>query len=887
MDDEAQGDALFLGGDLLNASGRGRVGAALRLAGKGRKDEEVAEAVSPGGHVVKRRARARPLSDELLSTTVPRFSIPKTAASNVVTFPTASSQFRERASPSSSSSSEAGSPVPRRRVSGLHQPKRAPFARVDSATLFFGGPAVASAPLVSPSLSRRVTASVSSDAADSPFAPSSRPKMMNRHSYSGDGSLTPSWRHTQSAMSPQTSPPLSHAAEDTESYDTDDDDPMMVDLPTNSSFVLNITEDTPSPKRICRRSDQISQKYTRDSGIALSEDEDMGYVESSTSSEQLSAMPQASSSVSSLYSDFEEGLVTPGVAPRSNSGWPDAVIVSGSDDSGCGSVDVDAFILRTLAAAAKGTQEVKKAPGTPVKKSKVSYLAGQRPWQSAMAHKVGFGAHAEEKTTKKVPRKSMPAAFPLLGRKSSKSLLDPGTDSESDYDDSPSNRKEKYVGLGIGLPSLSKEGAPRNRWLMRRTSSGAFSSGSDSMSIGSTPTRNRLGDHLRPSGSPHLPTQSQSTSQTRLKLSPARSASSSSNSSSVTSPSILRKLPIPEGQKYGAPRFSGRARRLSQPTHQQRPGRFEQQFVEIAEVGSGEFGKVLKVRTKHDISEECFAIKKSKRFEGVKHRLRLREEVETLQHLTEIGGGLRHPNVLAFIDAWEEDEQLFIWTELCEGGNFANFLWEYGRVFPRLDQARVWKIIVELSNGLKFIHDSGVIHLDLKPANIFLTSEGRFKIGDFGMASLWPRPRPSGDGGGGGGSFEREGDKLYLAPEVLQGKYGKAADMFSFGMTILETASNIVVPDQGEAWHRLRKEDFSQVDLEDSPEVLRLVQQMMRTNPSLRVGIYGVYNHPVVTRARVRMEQAYNTAKRAGTSLFAASPLASASEEFLPAILDI
>jgi mitosis inhibitor protein kinase SWE1 len=75
--------------------------------------------------------------------------------------------------------------------------------------------------------------------------------------------------------------------------------------------------------------------------------------------------------------------------------------------------------------------------------------------------------------------------------------------------------------------------------------------------------------------------------------------------------------------------------------------------------------------------------------------------------------------------------------------------------------------------GLLFIHEAGVIHLDLKPANIFVTGEGRFKIGDFGMASIWPR---------GGhvdvGTFEREGDKLYLAPEVLQGKYGKAADVF-------------------------------------------------------------------------------------------------------------
>jgi len=62
---------------------------------------------------------------------------------------------------------------------------------------------------------------------------------------------------------------------------------------------------------------------------------------------------------------------------------------------------------------------------------------------------------------------------------------------------------------------------------------------------------------------------------------------------------------------------------------------------------------------------------------------------------------------------------------------------------------------------------------------VFITSEGRLKIGDFGMASKWPRPKPKPvelevDAT----SFEREGDKLYLAPEILQGRYGKAADVF-------------------------------------------------------------------------------------------------------------
>ena len=84
-------------------------------------------------------------------------------------------------------------------------------------------------------------------------------------------------------------------------------------------------------------------------------------------------------------------------------------------------------------------------------------------------------------------------------------------------------------------------------------------------------------------------------------------------------------------------------------------------------------------------------------------RLRLREEVDVLKHLSQVArlslrADGRHPNVLAYVDSWEEDEALYIRTELCELGNLARFLWEYGRAFPRLDEAKVWKVIVDLSS---------------------------------------------------------------------------------------------------------------------------------------------------------------------------------------------
>jgi mitosis inhibitor protein kinase SWE1 len=79
--------------------------------------------------------------------------------------------------------------------------------------------------------------------------------------------------------------------------------------------------------------------------------------------------------------------------------------------------------------------------------------------------------------------------------------------------------------------------------------------------------------------------------------------------------------------------------------------------------------------------------------------------------------------------------------------------------------------------------------------------DGSLKIADFGMATKWPAAP----------NIEGEGDREYIAPEILRGQYDKPADIFSFGIIMFEIAGNVVLPDNGAAWQRLRSGDTSDV----------------------------------------------------------------------------
>lgn len=149
-------------------------------------------------------------------------------------------------------------------------------------------------------------------------------------------------------------------------------------------------------------------------------------------------------------------------------------------------------------------------------------------------------------------------------------------------------------------------------------------------------------------------------------------------------------------------------------------------------------------------------------------------------------------------------------------------------VNERFTENGIWDILLQCAIALEYFHKLNIIHLDLKPENVFITDENMLKIGDFGLSTVE----------GNSPSLHSEGDKYYMAPEVLEGLYTKAADIFSLGLILLELAADIELPSNGDSWQNLRHGDFSELSLDDTSDMLnQLIIEMTHPTPESRPSI--------------------------------------------------
>jgi serine/threonine protein kinase/WD40 repeat protein len=233
-----------------------------------------------------------------------------------------------------------------------------------------------------------------------------------------------------------------------------------------------------------------------------------------------------------------------------------------------------------------------------------------------------------------------------------------------------------------------------------------------------------------------------------------------------------------------------------------RLGRFEI----LGSVGAGGMGEVYRARDEQLKREVAIKVLPAAFSADAERRRRFEQEARA-------AGGLNHPNILAVYDIGVEHGASYIVTELLDGETLRERM--AGRPLPprkAADYAR------QIANGLAAAHDRGVVHRDIKPGNLFVTTDGRIKILDFGLAKLiGPDSSRNTETVTVDGTLPTMmGTVAYMSPELARGlRVDHRTDIFSFGVVLYEMLSGFP------PFQRVSPGDTLNAILHDEPAELR------------------------------------------------------------------
>lgn len=154
------------------------------------------------------------------------------------------------------------------------------------------------------------------------------------------------------------------------------------------------------------------------------------------------------------------------------------------------------------------------------------------------------------------------------------------------------------------------------------------------------------------------------------------------------------------------------------------------------------------------------------------------EFVRNLQTEINVLSKLQHPKVVQYLGSERVMDSLCTYLEYLSGGSLTHILNRFGPLPERIVRLYVKQVV----EGLTYLHANGVIHRDLKCANILVDGEGVVKLADFGCSAQYDT------------SLQQsalltslKGSILWMAPEVMrQSGYGRKADIWSLGCTVIE-----------------------------------------------------------------------------------------------------
>ncbi|OHT11756.1 Protein kinase domain containing protein [Tritrichomonas foetus] len=193
-------------------------------------------------------------------------------------------------------------------------------------------------------------------------------------------------------------------------------------------------------------------------------------------------------------------------------------------------------------------------------------------------------------------------------------------------------------------------------------------------------------------------------------------------------------------------------------------------FVEEKVLGEGSYGHVFKARRESD--GNTYAVK------VVDLSKLSRREIEDSVNEIRLMASFTSPFLIRFYEAFCDQKRLCIVTEYAQLGDLSNLIERRKRKHRPFPEMTIWRFLLQLLEGLKVLHSTGVVHRDLKSANVLLSAPDLIKIGDLGISTVLRQTQLA---------RTQIGTPLYLAPEVWRRRpYDQKCDMWSLGVLLYE-----------------------------------------------------------------------------------------------------
>ncbi|KAK3375482.1 kinase-like domain-containing protein [Podospora didyma] len=218
----------------------------------------------------------------------------------------------------------------------------------------------------------------------------------------------------------------------------------------------------------------------------------------------------------------------------------------------------------------------------------------------------------------------------------------------------------------------------------------------------------------------------------------------------------------------------------------------------------------------------------------------IREEIAIMKKLN-------HPNLVQLIEVLDdpEEDSLYMVLEMCKKGVVMKIgLGEHATPYPE-EECRLW--FRDLILGIEYLHSQGVVHRDIKPDNLLLTSDNILKVVDFGVSEIFEKTDEM-------RTAKPAGSPAFLPPELCVAKHGdvsgKAADIWSMGVSLYCLRYGKIPFEHSNvlAIYQAIKTETPELPTDENPDFVDLMARLMEKDPEKRITMAELREHPWVTK---------------------------------------